>query len=144
MSDAAFQARRAPRLGLRLVHRRYISHAEAHYAGNLAAGAYVVGLFGDIATDLCVQVDQDEGLFASYSELTFHGALLAGDVVEVSAVLSRVGRRSRTIDFAAHVVSRARPECGESASGVLSEPLLITTAVGTVVIPSVFDGARVG
>lgn len=130
-----FVVRSVPVTGLRLVHRRYVSHAEAHYAGALASGAFVVGLFGDIATDVCVQLDGDEGLFASYSELTFHGPLFAGDVVEVNAEVIRVGNRSRTIRFEAHVVSRARPERGETASGVLRRPVLITNATGTVVVP---------
>lgn len=136
MSQVDFAPRRLPEAGLRLVHRRYVDHGEAHYAGNLASGGFVVSLFNDIATDLCIQVDHDEGLFASYSDVGFHEALRAGDVLEVSATLDRVGRRSRTVRFEAHVVSRARPDHGESASGVLETPLLIASALGTVVVPT--------
>lgn len=139
MSQAVFASRRRPEAGFRLVHRRYVDHGEAHYAGNLASGGFVVSLFNDIATDLCIQVDHDEGLFASYSEVAFHDALRAGDVLEVSAALKRVGRRSRTVRFEAHVVSRARPELGESASAVLETPLLIASAIGTVVVPTAHE-----
>ena len=139
MTDPHYVERRPPHVGFRLVHRRYIDHSEAHYAGNLASGAFVVGLFGDVATDLCIQVDHDEGLFASYSEVNFHDCLHAGDVLEVSAEIVRVGRRSRTVQFDAHVVSRARLDHGTSAAGVLVEPLRITSAVGTVVVPTRYD-----
>jgi 3-aminobutyryl-CoA ammonia-lyase len=139
MSQIVFASRRRPEVGLRLVHRRYVDHSEAHYAGNLASGGFVVSLFNDIATDLCIQMDHDEGLFASYSEVSFHDALRAGDVLEVSARLDRVGRRSRTVRFEAHVVSRARPDLGESASAVLKGPMLIASATGTVVVPTAHD-----
>jgi 3-aminobutyryl-CoA ammonia-lyase len=144
MSQLAFACRRRPEAGFRLVHRRYVDHGEAHYAGNLVSGGFVVSLFNDIATDLCIQMDHDEGLFASYSEVGFHEALRAGDVLEVSATLDRVGRRSRTVRFEAHVVSRARPDLGDSASAVLETPLLIASAIGTVVVPTTHQAEAVG
>ena len=121
--------------GLRIVHRRYVAYAHAHYAGNLVDGAYTMALFGDVATDLMIHTDGDEGLFASYSDVQFHDALRGGDVVEVSATLVRVGRRSREIDFAARVVCRGTPDRGPNAAEVLAEPLLVTSARGTVVAP---------
>ena len=121
--------------GLRIVHRRYVSYSHAHYAGNLVDGAYAMALFGDVATDLMIHTDGDEGLFASYSDVQFHDALRGGDVVEVSATLVRVGRRSREIDFAAHVVCRGTPDRGPNAAEVLAEPLLVTSGRGTVVAP---------
>jgi 3-aminobutyryl-CoA ammonia-lyase len=124
-----------PAVGLRVVHRRYVPYSHAHYAGNLVDGAYVMALFGDVATELMIHTDGDEGLFASYSDVQFRSALRGGDVVEVTATLVRAGRRSREIDFAAHVVCRGTPERGTNAAEVLAEPLLITTARGTVVAP---------
>lgn len=121
--------------GLRIVHRRYVPYSHAHYAGNLVDGAYAMALFGDVATDLMIHTDGDEGLFASYSDVQFHDALRGGDVVEVSATLVRVGRRSREIDFAARVVCRGTPDRGPNAAEVLAEPLLVTSARGTVVAP---------
>ncbi|MYU11085.1 3-aminobutyryl-CoA ammonia-lyase [Streptomyces sp. SID8361] len=121
--------------GLVITHRRYVDYGAVHYAGNLAAGGYLVGLFGDVATDLCIHLDGDEGLFAAYSEVTFQAPLLAGDVIEVSAEVTRVGRRSRTIVFNAVAIARAVPEEGATVSRPLAEPITLATATGTVVVP---------
>jgi 3-aminobutyryl-CoA ammonia-lyase len=123
------------RLGLTVVHRRYVSFAEAHYAGNLVDGAYSLACFGDVATELCIRTDGDEGLFASYSDVQFRGPVRAGDVLEVTGRVIRVGRRSRVIEFTAAVICRGRPDLGVSAAEVLTEPLIATTATGTVVVP---------
>ena len=108
----------------------------AHYAGNLVDGAYSLGLFGDVATEMCIRTDGDEGLFASYSDVQFRAPVRAGDVLEVSCELVRVGTRSRVMDFAVHVVARgAATDERPGAAEVLAEPLLATTATGTVVVP---------
>ena len=122
-------------IGLTVTHRRYVPYSHAHYAGNLVDGAYVLALFGDVATEVCIQADGDEGLFASYSDVQFLQPLRAGDVVEVTATITRVGNRSRDLDFSAYVVCRGRPDKSESAAEVLGEPLQITRATGTVVVP---------
>jgi 3-aminobutyryl-CoA ammonia-lyase len=124
-----------PRQGMTVVHRRYVSYAHAHYAGNLVDGAYGLGLFGDVATELCIRSDGDEGLFASYSDVQFLAPVRAGDCIEVRAELTKVGTRSRTMQFRLTVVARGRPELGESAAEVLAEPVLATTATGVVVVP---------
>ncbi|MET9302029.1 hotdog domain-containing protein [Micromonospora aurantiaca] len=124
-----------PRVGLTVTHRRYVPYSHAHYAGNLVDGAYALGLFGDVATEVCIRTDGDEGLFASYSDVQFRAPMKAGDVLEVTATVTRVGTRSRTIDFAATVVCRGRPDKGESAAEVLDEPIVAVTATGTVVVP---------
>jgi 3-aminobutyryl-CoA ammonia-lyase len=123
------------RLGATITHRRYVPYSHAHYAGNLVDGAYTLGLFGDVATDLMVVIDGDEGLFASYSDVQFTAPIRAGDVVEVTATVTRVGRRSREVSFEARVVSRGNPDRGESAADVLVEPLTAVTATGTIVVP---------
>ena len=123
------------RLGLVVTHRRYVPYSHAHYAGQLVDGAYVLGLFGDVATEACIRTDGNEGLFASYSDVQFVGALHAGDVVEARAKVVRVGRRSRELAMSAYVICRGRPDLSESAAQVLDEPLLITTARGIVVVP---------
>jgi 3-aminobutyryl-CoA ammonia-lyase len=124
------------RPGLTVTHRRYVPYSHAHYAGNLVDGAYSLGLFGDVATELCIRTDGDEGLFASYDDVQFHAPVRAGDVLEVTAELVRVGTRSRTISFRAVVVARGTPEHGESAAAVLEVPIVATTATGTVVVPT--------
>lgn len=125
-----------PEVGERVVHRRYVPYSHAHYAGNLVDGAYSLGLFGDVATEMCIRTDGDEGLFASYDAVTFHGPVRAGDVLEVSCELVRVGTRSRGMSFAVHVV--ARGEASDERPGaarMLEPPLLATSATGTVVVP---------
>lgn len=123
------------RLGKSVTHRRYVPYSHAHYAGNLVDGAYTLGLFGDVATDLMIVTDGDEGLFASYSDIQFTAPVRAGDVLEVTAAVSRVGRRSRELTFTAHVVSRGRPDLGEAAAEVLAQPELAVSAIGTIVVP---------
>ena len=127
-----------PRLGLSVTHRRYVPYSHAHYAGNLVDGAYSLALFGDVATELCIRTDGDEGLFASYSDVQFRASVQAGDVIEVVATVSRVGRRSRTIEFEARVICRGRDgddAAAASAADVLDPPIVATTATGTVVVP---------
>ncbi|MFD0820662.1 hotdog domain-containing protein [Micromonospora zhanjiangensis] len=123
------------RLGLTVTHRRYVPYSHAHYAGNLVDGAYALGLFGDVATEVCIRTDGDEGLFASYSDVQFRGPVRAGDVVEVTATVTRVGTRSRTVDFVCRVVCRGRPERGGSAAEVVDPPVVAVTATGTLVVP---------
>jgi len=123
------------RLGLRVTHTRYVPYSHAHYAGNLVDGAYVLALFGDVATEVCIRTDGDEGLFASYSDVQFVAPVRAGDVLEVSATVARVGTRSRDLDLVARVTCRGRPEVSQSAAGVLDPPEVVVTARGTVVVP---------
>ena len=130
-----------PRLGLSVTHRRYVPYAHAHYAGDLVDGAYVLGLFGDVATEVCIRTDGDEGLFASYSDVQFRAPVRAGDVVEVEATVTRVGTRSRELSLVARVVCRGavagagKQTAGPSAAVVLAPPIVAVTAVGTVVVP---------
>ncbi|CAN5588863.1 3-aminobutyryl-CoA ammonia-lyase [soil metagenome] len=120
---------------MRVTHRRYVSYDHAHYAGNLVDGAYGLALFGDVATEMCIRTDGDEGLFASYSDVQFHAAIAAGDCIEITATLVRVGRRSREMDFALWVTARGNPQRGTSCADVLDPPLLATRARGVIVIP---------
>jgi 3-aminobutyryl-CoA ammonia-lyase len=123
-------------VGTRVVHRRYVPYAHAHYAGNLVDGAYSLGLFGDVATEMCILTDGDEGLFASYSDVQFRQPVRAGDVLEVTAELVKVGTRSRVMDFCVYVVARgAATDSAPGAARMLAEPLVATTATGTVVVP---------
>lgn len=111
-----------------ITHRRYVDYSHVHYAGNLVDGAYVLGLFGDVATDVCLQLDGDEGLFASYSAVTFHHPVRGGDVIEVTATVVRMGNRSREINFTADIV-RAPISTDSEAERVLA-----VSATGTVVV----------
>jgi 3-aminobutyryl-CoA ammonia-lyase len=122
-------------VGLTVTHRRYIPYGHAHYAGNLVDGAYALALFGDVATEVCIRMDGDEGLFASYSDVQFKAPMRAGDVVEATATVVRVGTRSRALQFECRVVCRGRPDQGGSAAEVLDPPITAVTATGTVVVP---------
>jgi len=122
-------------VGMRVTHRRYVPYSHAHYAGNLVDGAYSLAAFGDVATELCIVTDGDEGLFASYSDVQFRSRVQAGDVIEISAELVRVGRRSREMEFEVRVVARGDDERGGSAAQVLDPPVVATTARGVVVVP---------
>ena len=122
-------------VGATVTHRRYVPHAHAHYGGALVDGAYVLGLFGDAATELCIRTDGDEGLFAGYDEVSFRAPVRAGDVLEVTATVDRVGTRSRGVGFEARVVCRAAPERGPSAADVLDPPVVVVVAHGTGVVP---------
>lgn len=123
------------KLGLTVTHRRYVSYAEAHYAGNLVAGGYLMGLFGDVATEVCIRTDGDEGLLAGYREVTFHQEARAGDVLEITATVTRIGNRSRDLDLRAEVTCRATDDGAASSSALLAEPLLVASARATVVVP---------
>jgi len=118
-----------------VTHRRYVPYSHAHYAGNLVDGAYALAAFGDVATEVCIRLDGDEGLFASYSDVQFKAPMRAGDVLEITANVTRMGNRSRTIDFEARVVCRGRPDVSESAAEVLDPPIVAVTATGVVVVP---------
>ncbi|SDJ62170.1 3-aminobutyryl-CoA ammonia-lyase [Lentzea albidocapillata] len=121
--------------GFSVTHRRYVPHSHAHYGGSLVDGAYGLGMFGDVATELLIHTDSDEGLFAGYSSVEFVAPIQAGDVIEASATLVRIGKRSREIEFEARVVCRSAPERGPSAADLLTEPIVVTRARGTVVAP---------
>jgi len=134
-----------PRLGLTVTHRRYVPAAHAHYGGALVDGAYTLGMFGDVATELAVRADGDEGLLAGYSGVRFLAAVRAGDVLEASCEVVRVGRRSRELRCWADVVARAEPGRSASASRVLDPPLRVVEAVATLVVPApIPDGDRQG
>jgi 3-aminobutyryl-CoA ammonia-lyase len=124
------------RVGARVTQRRYVPYSHAHYAGNLVDGAYGLGLFGDVATELSILTDGDEGLFASYDDVQFRAPVRAGDVVEATAELVRVGTRSRVMAFTLTVVARgAATDERQGAAELLDPPLVATTATGTVVVP---------
>ena len=124
------------REGTTVTHRRYVPYSHAHYAGNLVDGAYSLGLFGDVATEMCILLDGDEGLFASYSDVQFRAPVRAGDVLEITATLVREGTRSRVMDFVVSVVARgAATDQAPGAAAVLDPPVVATTATGTVVVP---------
>jgi 3-aminobutyryl-CoA ammonia-lyase len=112
-----------------------MSAADAHYGGNLVDGARMLALFGDVATELMIRTDGDEGLFAGYESVEFLAPVYAGDYVEAVGKILSVGSRSRRMGFSAYKIIEARPQRSPSAADVLAEPLLVCRAVGTCVAP---------
>jgi len=112
-----------------------IHHSDAHYGGNLASGAKVMELFGDVATELLIRLDGDEGLFRAYDSVEFLAPVFGGDYLEVEAEITKVGNTSRTMKFTARKVIQPEPEFGPTAARVLNPPILVATASGTCVTP---------
>lgn len=120
-----------PSVTLRL---RMSSH-DAHYGGNLVDGARMLGLFGDVATELLIRLDGDEGLFRAYDSVEFLAPVYAGDYIEAYGEITTVGNSSRKMTFEARKVIRAAPEINNSAAVVISPPIVVCRATGTCVTP---------
>jgi len=115
--------------------RLRLSQADAHYGGNLVDGARMLALFGDVATELLIRHDGDEGLFRAYDAVEFLAPVRAGDYVEATGEITRVGTTSRAMRFEARRVIAARPDLSDSAAEVLEEPVVVCRASGTCVVP---------
>jgi 3-aminobutyryl-CoA ammonia-lyase len=118
-----------------VVIRLRMSAHDAHYGGNLVDGARMLALFGDVATELLIRSDGDEGLFASYDSVEFLAPVYAGDYIEAEGRIVRFGNRSRGMTFEARKVIAARPERSPSAADVLEPPVIVCRARGTCVAP---------
>ncbi|MDY6952943.1 MAG: hotdog domain-containing protein [Thermodesulfobacteriota bacterium] len=116
-------------------HRVRMGTRDAHYGGALVDGARVLSLFGDVATELLIRYDGDEGLFRAYSSIEFLAPVYAGDFLEVTGKIVEVGNTSRTMTFEAWKIISPAPEFGDTAARVLDEPLLVCKAIGTCVTP---------
>ncbi len=108
---------------------------DAHYGGNLVDGAKMLQLFGDVATELLIRSDGDEGLFRAYEKVEFFSPVYAGDYIEATGRIIRVGNTSRQMEFFAHKVIMPRSDLNDSACDVLPQPVLVCQAVGTCVVP---------
>ncbi len=115
--------------------RMRMSQADAHYGGNLVDGARMLQLFGDVATELLIRHDGDEGLFRAYDQVEFLAPVHAGDYVEATGEITRVGSTSRAMRFEARKVVVPRPDLSDSAAEVLGEPVVVCRATGTCVVP---------
>ena len=111
-----------------------LSTSDAHYGGQLVNGAHVLALFGDVATELAILCDGDEGLLVGYEKVELLAPLYAGDFVEVTGRIVHIGRTSRRIEFEAYKVIASRADISESAADVLATPILVGKAVGTTVV----------
>ena len=115
--------------------RLRMSSADAHYGGNLVDGAKMLQLFGDVATELLIMHDGDEGLFCAYDNVEFLAPVYAGDYIEATGEITQVGNSSRKMVFEAKKVIVPRPDISASAADVLPEPVVVCRASGTCVVP---------
>ena len=115
--------------------RLRMSQADAHYGGNLVDGARMLQLFGDVATELLIIQDGDEGLFCAYDNVEFLNPVYAGDYIEAVGEITHVGNSSRKMTFEARKVIKPRPDISDSAADVLAEPIVVCRATGTCVVP---------
>jgi 3-aminobutyryl-CoA ammonia-lyase len=120
---------------VKVVLRLRMGTHDAHYGGNLVDGARMLGLFGDVATELLVRHDGDEGLFRAYDSVEFLAPVHAGDYIEAEGEIVQVGNTSRKMKFEARKVIRAAPEVNDSAAEVLEPPVVVCRASGTCVVP---------
>lgn len=119
----------------KVVIRMRMSMHDAHYGGNLVDGAKMLQLFGDVATELLIRNDGDEGLFAGYESVEFTAPVYAGDYIEAEGEIIKKGNSSRKMKFEARKVIKPRPDINDSACDVLEEPIVVCKAVGTCVVP---------
>ena len=112
-----------------------MSAHDAHYGGNLVDGARMLALFGDVATELLIRMDGDEGLFVAYDSVEFLVPVFAGDYIEAEGWIESVGNTSRKMRFEARKVITPRPDINDSAADFLKEPILVCRASGTCVTP---------
>ncbi|MDH3611215.1 MAG: 3-aminobutyryl-CoA ammonia lyase [Nitrosopumilus sp.] len=112
-----------------------ISTNDVHYAGNLVDGAHIMQLFGDVATELTIRYDGDEGLLRAYEKVEFLEPVHGGDFLEIVGKIVNVGNTSRKIIFEAYkIISSSKDKTQESACDVLAPPLLVAQAIGTAVV----------
>ena len=108
---------------------------DAHYGGNLVDGAKMLQLFGDVATELLILNDGDEGLFKAYTDVEFIDPVFAGDYIEAVGEIVEVGNSSRKMVFEARKVIVPRTDINDSAADVLEEPIVVCRATGVCVVP---------
>lgn len=117
-----------------MIRMRMSAH-DAHYGGNLVDGARMLNLFGDVATELLIIQDGDEGLFCAYDNVEFLAPVFAGDYIEAVGEITHVGNTSRKMTFEARKVIAPRTDISDSAADVLAEPIVVCRASGSCVVP---------
>ncbi len=120
---------------MKAVIRLRMSAHDAHYGGNLVDGARMLALFGDVATELLIRRDGDEGLFRAYDAVEFLAPVYAGDFIEAEGEIVSEGNTSRKMQFVARKVIVPRTDLNDSACDVLAEPVIVCRASGTCVVP---------
>ena len=116
--------------------RLRLGQEDAHYGGNLVAGATQLRIVGDLITELAMRYDGDEGLFRAYESVEFLAPLYAGDWIDATGRIVSAGRTSRRCEFEVWKIAAARTDVSDSAAEFLDEPILTMKAIGTTVVPA--------
>jgi 3-aminobutyryl-CoA ammonia-lyase len=120
---------------MKVTLRLRMSAHDAHYGGGLVDGARMLGLFGDVATELLIREDGDEGLFRAYDSVEFLAPVHAGDFIEVEGEIVSKGNTSRKMKFEARKYIVPRADVSDSAAELLAQPIVVCKASGTCVTP---------
>ncbi len=111
----------------------------------------MLALFGDVATELCIRADGDEGLFRAYDSVEFLAPVYSGDFIHAVGEVVSWGKTSLKMSFRAYKYISPLPGPGLSASAATlhSEPILVCKASGTCVVPQncrrqPLSGERIG
>lgn len=123
-------------IGDKVMLRVRVSEKDVHYAGGLVNGAWVLGLFGDVATEITIRYDGDEGLLRAYTSVDLLTPIHAGDFIEATGKITEVGNTSRTIELEARrVIASANIPEQPSAADTLDEPVVVAKATMIDVVP---------
>ncbi|TCL31592.1 3-aminobutyryl-CoA ammonia-lyase [Anaerospora hongkongensis] len=118
-----------------LIRLRMNEH-DAHYAGGLVNGSRMLDLFGDVATELLIRSDGDEGLFVAYDNVEFKAPVYAGDFIEARGSIVKTGNTSRRMEFVAtKVIALDKNGKYDSTATVLPVPVVVCVASGTCMVP---------
>ena len=115
--------------------RLRLGSKDEHYAGKLVDGAKILNLFGDVATELTIRYDGDEGLLRAYENIEFLVPVHSGDFIEIHGKITEVGNTSRKMFFEAYkVIAPVENPKHDSTCKVLDPPILVAKATGTSVV----------
>ncbi len=126
--------KRTVQIGEKIALRTRVSEKDVYYAGGLVNGAYVIGLFGDVGTELMIRFDGDEGLLAAYNRIVLKNPVHAGDFLEVSGRITAAGNSSRTVSLEAYRYIKVTGHPHESSAEYLPMPELVAQAEMVTVV----------
>lgn len=111
-----------------------VNSRDAHYGGNVVAGARVLELFGDAVTGLTAVESGNEGLLTSWTEVKFLKTVHPGDFLQVTAEVVKKKNLRRFVRLTADRFIRGL--AAEDASVETVEPAeRVAEADGIIVIP---------
>ena len=114
-----------------------VSSKDAHYAGELVDGAFVMRQFGDAVTFATARELGDEGLLAAYEHVDFKLPVHPGDFITIAVEEVSRSRLSRTFELAAiRIGKNAESPKRPSATCVSTDTgEIVATAIARSVVP---------